>query len=70
MIDIACIMCLDPCLFICRNMVVVEVEAVMLCVVGKDTRCGPTISHRHRGSGRAIGLRWHANKPRVFQCND
>ena len=38
MIDIACIMCLlDPCLFICRHMVVVEVEAVLLYEVGQDT---------------------------------
>ena len=48
----------------------VEVEVVLLCVVDQDTRCGPAVSRRHVGSGRAVGLRQQAIKPRVIQSDD
>ena len=35
----------------------VWVEAVLLYVVGQDTRCGPAVSRRHGGSVRRVGLR-------------
>ena len=71
MMDIACTLCLlDPCLFICRHMLVFEVEAVLLCAVGEDTLCGSAVIHWHEDSGRAVRLRRHANKPWVFQSDD
>ena len=41
-----------------------------MCDVGQDAQSRPAVSYRHKDSGRAVGLRQHANIPRVIQSDD
>ena len=45
------LMCLLDYLFdyICRHIVMVEVQAILLSVVGQDTMCGMAVSHMYGG---------------------
>ena len=46
-----------------------EVEAVLLCLASQKTRCGSAVSHRHGGSGLAVGLRQQGNHSDDYRPN-